>query len=154
MNRYAWSRLNKLQVGKYVEYFVKMELTMYGFEVYTTEVDDHCIDFIVRRPDGGPFLEVQVKGLREEGYVYLEKSKFELRDNLYVAFALLNEGKPPVLYLIPSKAWENPNHAFRDRNYEGRKSEPEWGLNISRRNLPALEPYGFEATVTKLCAES
>ena len=34
MQRYDWDRLNKLQVGAYAEYFVKMELTMYGFQVY------------------------------------------------------------------------------------------------------------------------
>ena len=50
-------------------------MTMYGFEVYTTEVDDRCIDFIARRP-GGPFIEVQVKSFRESGYVYIEESKF------------------------------------------------------------------------------
>jgi hypothetical protein len=36
MQRYQWSRLNKQQVGAYAEYFVKMELTMYGFQVYET----------------------------------------------------------------------------------------------------------------------
>ena len=31
MPRYQWSALNAQQVGAYTEYFVKMELTMYGF---------------------------------------------------------------------------------------------------------------------------
>jgi hypothetical protein len=52
MQRYDWARLNKLQVGKYAEYFVKMEFTMIGFEVYTTEVDYRCIDFVARWPTG------------------------------------------------------------------------------------------------------
>lgn len=40
MDRYQWSKLNGLQVGRYAEYFVKMEFTMHGFQVYTSEVDD------------------------------------------------------------------------------------------------------------------
>jgi hypothetical protein len=40
MERYRWSRLNKQQVGASAEYFVKMKLTLYGFQVYKTEVDD------------------------------------------------------------------------------------------------------------------
>jgi hypothetical protein len=40
LQRYEWNQLNKQQVGAYTEYFVKMELTMYGFQVYRTEVDD------------------------------------------------------------------------------------------------------------------
>lgn len=151
MERYIWSRLNHLQVGKYTEYFVKMELTMYGFEVYTTEVDDRCVDFIARR-SGGPFIEVQVKSLRDSGYVFLEKSKFALRDGLYVALGLLREGRPPELFLIPSRAWENPNGLFVSRDYGGElKSAPEWGLNVSKKNLPLLEPFQFATMVTELC---
>ena len=43
-----WSKLNKLQLGRYAEYYAKMEFTSYGFEVYTSEVDDHGIDFIAK----------------------------------------------------------------------------------------------------------
>lgn len=150
MQRYIWSRLNNLQVGKYTEYFVKMELTMCGFEVYTTEVDDRGIDFVARR-DGVPFIEVQVKSLRDSGYVFMQKTKFELRDNLYLAFGRLIEGKPPELYLIPSRVWDNPTGVLVSRDYEGLKSSPEWGLNVSRKNVPALEPYRFETTIAKLC---
>lgn len=42
------SELNGLQLGRYGEYFAKMELASYGFDVYTSEVDDHGIDFVVR----------------------------------------------------------------------------------------------------------
>ena len=150
MERYVWSHLNDLQVGKYTEYFVKMELTMYGFEVYTTEVDDRGIDFVARR--SGPFIEVQVKSLRNLGYVYMRKANFMPRESLYLAFGLLREGMPPELYLIPSRVWESPNSLFVSHDYgEGLKSKPEWGLNLSDKNLPLLKPFRFETTVTKLC---
>ncbi len=48
MGRYSWSRLNTHQVGRFAEYFVKMEFALYGFEVYTAAVDDRGIDFIAR----------------------------------------------------------------------------------------------------------
>jgi len=66
MQRYDWARLNQLQVGRYAEYFTKMEFTLYGYEVYTSEVDDRCVDFVVRR-DGGQFYDVQVKSFRGYG---------------------------------------------------------------------------------------
>jgi hypothetical protein len=34
-----WSKLSALQLGRYAEYFAKMEFASYGLEVYTTEVD-------------------------------------------------------------------------------------------------------------------
>jgi hypothetical protein len=149
MQRYQWSRLNNQQVGAYTEYFVKMEFTMFGFQVYSTEVDDRGIDFVARY-DSGPFLEVQVKSLRSMGYVFMPKSKFPPNDNLYLALGLLFEGDPPRLFLIPSTVWNTPDSVFVERNYEGLKSKPEWGLNISQKNMPALEPFRFESSIERL----
>ena len=150
MLRYQWTRLNKQQVGAYAEYFVKMELTMYGFQVYEAEVDDRGIDFIARFEDR-PFIEVQVKSLRSLGYIFAQKKKFVLRENLFMAVALFTLGEPPDLYLIPSHAWQAPNQLFVSRDYEGLKSPPEWGLNLSKRNMTNLEQYRFDEVVSHLC---
>ena len=149
MQRFIWSRLNKQQVGAYTEYFVKMELTMYGFQVYGTEVDDRGIDFVARY-EQGPFIEVQVKSLRSLGYVFLQKAQFVLRDHLYLALGLLLDEQPPDLYLIPSIVWKEGNALFVSRDYQGRKSKPEWGLDISQKNMPFLAPYRFETVVESL----
>ena len=61
-----WSKLNSLQLGRYAEYFAKMEFASYGLEVYTCEVDDHGVDFIVKDKKGR-FCEIQVKSLRNKG---------------------------------------------------------------------------------------
>lgn len=152
MSRNAWSRLNKQQVGAYAEYFVKMELTMYGFEVYVSDVDDHGIDFIARQR-GGSFIEVQVKSLRSMGYVFMRKATFRLQDRLHLALCLLQEGEPPELYLIPSLAWESPTALLVSRDYVGLKSDEEWGINVSKRNKPLLEPYRFDHTIAVLSKE-
>ena len=153
MPRYIWSRLNKQQVGAFTEYFVKMELTMYGFQVYGTEIDDRGIDFIARF-EHGPFIEVQVKSLRSTGYVFIQKEKFVLNEQLYLALGLLFDGQPPELYLIPSNVWKQGIANFVNRDYEGRKSKPEWGLNISKKNMPLLENYRFEKVIETLVSES
>ena len=75
MRKYNWSKLQKQQVGAYVEYFVKMELTMFGFLVYSPEVDDHGIDFVARY-EKDKFIEVQVKSLRlcsKGSYTFMQK---------------------------------------------------------------------------------
>jgi hypothetical protein len=72
-----------------------------------------------------------------------------LQPHLYLAFGLLLDGKPPEIYLIPSTVWQEPNAVFVNREYEdeGLKSKPEWGLNISKKNMLTIEPYRFEKTV-------
>lgn len=147
--RLAWSALTSQQVGRYAEYFVKMEFTLYGFDVYSAEIDDKGIDFVVRR-DTQTYYDVQVKSARGLNYIFLRKDKFELRPNLLAAVVLLADGQSPALYLIPSLTWEQPTALFVDRNYVGGKSEPEWGLNFSQRNMAALEPFRFENMVDAL----
>lgn len=151
--RYNWKSLNRQQVGAFSEYFVKMELTMYGFQVYSTEVDDRGIDFVARY-DQGPFFSIQVKSVREKGYVYMQKDKFTLSEDLYLALAILDEGVEPKLFIIPSKAWKKPNALLVDRDYIEKKSKPEWGVNISKKNMKLLDEYSFSNMVPRLIGQN
>lgn len=150
-----WTKLNSLQVGKYAEYFAKMEFASYGLEVYTTEVDDRGIDFIIKDKNGR-FCEIQVKSLRGTGYVFMQKSKFDITNkNLYLALLIFNVGEMPDVFIIPAQAWEVPNEIFVDRNYDkpGQTSKPEWGINISKKNYSILEIFKFEETIKDFLKE-
>jgi hypothetical protein len=149
MQRYDWARLNPLQVGRYAEYFTKMEFTLYGYEVYTSEVDDRCVDFVVRR-EGGQFFDVQVKSLRGYGYIFIQKSKFPISPHRLVAALVFHPNREPELYLIPMTAWLVPNELLVSRDYEGLKSQPEWGINISRKNQPLLDTFRFDNVIGRL----
>ena len=153
MGRYSWSQLNKQQVGRFAEYFVKMEFALYGFEVYTAEVDDRGIDFVARYGAGG-FYEVQVKSVRSSNYVFMHKSRFPLRPDRLLALVLLEEDQPLDLYLIPATAWLSPNALLVGRDYDGLKSKPEWGVQLSRGNSPLLSPYHFDSVVVALCEQA
>ena len=147
--RYNWKNLNKQQVGAFSEYFVKMEFTMYGFQVYSTEVDDRGIDFVTRF-ENNSFLTIQVKSIRKSGYVFMQKEKFNLSSDLYLVLVILDEQQEPKIYIIPSKEWENPNSLLVDRDYKGKQSKPEYGLNLSLKNLPVLNKYEFARMIPTL----
>lgn len=149
MERYDWSRLNHLQLGRYAEYFVKMEFTLYGFEIYSAEVDDRGIDFVVRK-ERGPFYEVQAKSSRNLNYIFLHKDKFPLREPLMAAVVLFSDRRAPQLYLIPSTEWARPSALLVSRDYEGKQSKPEWGINLSQKNLPLLAEFSFQSVVSRL----
>jgi len=148
MRKYNWNRLSRLQIGRYAEYFVKMEFTLFGFEVYTAEVDDRGVDFVIRKDDR--YYDVQVKSARGFKYIFFPKDKFSPRDNLLAAIVLFFDGEPPQLYLIPSKEWLKPNALLVSRDYEDKKSKPEWGLNLSKKNLPLLSRFAFDKIVQEL----
>src|SRR6185369_12911720 len=125
MEKYDWKILSALQVGKYAEYYSKMEFTMHGFHVFSSEVDDHGIDYVVKGKSGD-YIEIQVKSLRGKGYIFIQKAKMpDLKTNRLISVVLFNQGKLPELYLIPSLEWEKTNELLVSRDYgEGMKSKP------------------------------
>ncbi len=135
---YCWAHLTPLQVGRYAEHFVVMELVRYGFDVYRCEVDDRGIDFVIRHE--GSYTDLQVKAVRDGGYIFFRKDNFQPRPNLVAAIVILSEGKLPELFLLPSTLWAQPNGVFVSRDYDkpGLKSRPEWGLSVSEKTLPVL----------------
>jgi hypothetical protein len=120
MERYDWKRLTTLQVGRYAEYFVKMEFTLYGFAVYQAEVDDKGIDFVIRK-DNDRYHDIHVKSVQGLNYIFFRKEYFELRENLYAAIVIFDSGESPKLFLVPATLWLNPNALFVSRDYGHQK---------------------------------
>jgi hypothetical protein len=146
-----WKKLNHLQLGKYGEYFAKMEFSKAGFDIYTSEVDDKGIDFIVRKNEDEHY-DVQVKSVRNYNYVFMRKEVFKPRGNLLLALVLFEEDEPPTLCLVPSLEWENNLHIFfSEKDYKGKKSRPEWGLKISKSNVKEFKKlYDFDEQAERL----
>lgn len=80
----------------------------------------------------------------------MRKDKFDLAQDLFLALTTLCEKQDPILYLIPSIAWKKPNALFVSRDYIGLESKPEWGLNLSQKNMHYLEQYTFSNMLPKL----
>ncbi len=147
LDTYDWSRPSSLQLARYAEFLVMAEFLRWGLEVYSTEVDERGIDLLVRN-NAGNIYDVQVKSSRNLNYIFFRKETFAPRNNLYASVVLLMDDNPAALFLIPSTVWAQPTDLFVSRDYEGLKSKPEWGLNLSQKNLPLLEPYRFPQKVS------
>jgi len=142
-----WSELNPFQLGRYGEYYAKMEFASYGYDVYTSEVDDHGVDFVAKSPRDGQFYEIQVKSVRKTNYVYIPKDKMQLVPTRLVFLLLFTDGQLPACYLIPAQAWNHPDELLVSRDYgeAGQTSKPEWGINLSQKNLLKLADYRAES---------
>ena len=139
-----WSQLTSMQLGRYAEYYAKMEFASYGFEVYTSEVDDHGVDFVAKLPNSNRFLEVQVKSVRDFGYTFITESKMpQLSEDRLVCYLHFEDNKLPDVFVIPATVWANPNAVFVHRKYDkpGQKSKPEYGISISRKHYDLLKPF-------------
>lgn len=143
MLKHEWSHLDGPQrVGEFGELLVSLELTRQGFEIFKSAVDDRGIDLLVRLGPGC-CSEVQVKTIRGMNYVFVRKQHFALNESRSIALVVLLEGQEPLMYLIPSLVWQEPVSPFVDRDYEGLKSQPEYGINISRSALAKLAEFSM-----------
>jgi len=144
MPKLKWSHLNNLQLGRYAEYYAKMDFASYGYQVFQAEVDDHGVDFIARK-SGGDFIEVQVKSLSfpKSKYTFLKEKYFDPNwKNFYIYLILFTEDQLPKGYLIPSSVFkESDNPIFK---YKPNYKEPEYGINLSMKNMPLLEKYSLD----------
>jgi len=151
MPKTKWSELSSMQLGRYAEYYAKMEFTSYGFDVYTSEVDDHGIDFVAKSRNG-IFYEVQVKSVRNDNYVFIRKDKIVLDECHLICFIRFIDGELPDCYVFPSTVFKQPDGSlFTSRDYEGLKSQPEYGISAKKKeNLDNLQKYRAENTLDKL----
>lgn len=140
-----WSALfqkGRLKLATYGEYFAKMELASYGLDVYTSEVDDQGIDFVCLK--GRKLLKIQVKSVLKTTTVYMRRQHFDITDpNLFLFLLVFRQGEFPNSYLIPATDWQTETSLLRYRSYDkpGLKSQPEYALNLSKKNAPLLQPY-------------
>lgn len=140
---YTWDHLDNIQLFKYAEYFVKMELTRYGLNIYDQEKGNKEADFCAKTSSLRHY-DFQVRTVKNFNYIAFPKSNFVPRDNLIAVVVIFVEDDEPYLFFIPSRAWETPGKLFVSReNGNG----PEWGLNLSNENRKLLEPYSPEIII-------
>ena len=143
------SEKSKQKFGTYGEYYAKMEFASYGFDVFTSEVDDHGVDFEVKGNNG--FYEIQVKSIQTtSGYVFMKKELFDVNNkDLYLCLLIFEQGRLPYLYLIAAEEWQNENDLLRNRDYDKpeQTSKPEWGINTSKKNMYLLDKYAFDKII-------
>jgi hypothetical protein len=152
-SQWRWQQLNSAQVGRYGEYIAKLELTRMGLDVYTAEIDDHGIDFVVRLRDGSRYADIQVKTIRSlSSYIFMTDDNFPPKDNVYLALVVLLEGSPPRCCLIPRSAWgqDHPDYLVH-HDYIGLKSKPECGINLNKRVVETImRDYSVDSLAVSL----
>lgn len=104
---------------------------MFGFDVYTAEVDDHGSDFVVRTRDS-KYYDIQVKTMGRSGYVYFVKRKFEIGANRLVALVMLNDGRGPEVFLIPTHAMVDAGRNVCGPQLRRAEERPRVGASNSR----------------------
>lgn len=147
-----WSRkeLSRQRLGSFGEYYAKMTLASYGMSIYTSEVDDHGIDFVAETKNG--FIKFQVKTVRQgTNYVFMREEYFNIADStLFLFLSILKDDELPVSYIVPATVWANDSTGmFVYRKYEGKKSTPEYGINLSAKNMPFLDIYKVGKMIDK-----
>ena len=133
----TWAALNHLQTGRHGEDFAKISFGRAGFDLFSPEVDDRASTSCCASTPTCRYYDVQFKTVRSS-YVFMRKDKFRLTSNLLLALVIVGAGSEPEMYLIPANTWWGRQATFADRDYDGLKSAPEYGLTVSAAARMAL----------------
>jgi len=138
-----------LHLGRIGELLAKAKFIEYDFDVYSTEVDHQGIDFIIKNKKG-EYFEIQVKATNGN-YVFMRKEIFNPKNNLFLMLLAYKDDQPNYI-LIPSMEWKDNLQSFMtDKNYDGKKSAPEYGIYTSDKYLEKIkETYSFKKIVNRL----
>ena len=117
---------------------------MYGFLVFSAEVDDRGIDFVARTLSG-KYHDVQVKTITSYNYTYVTESKFS--ETLLICLVVLNEGQMPETYLFRGSDWTRENSGLLARHHYPNSKEAEYGIHCSGGRQPELDRYRFEVVI-------
>lgn len=141
-----WSQLSSSQLGQYAEYYAKMEFASYGYDVYTSEVDDHGVDFLARNIQTEDIYRVQVKSLLRGSYTFIKKDK--IKPDKYHLVCLLHfvEDELPKVYVIPATVLENKKQDGNGKLFVSHDDykKPEWGINYPKKKEYLLDEYRVE----------
>ena len=134
--------MTKGEFAKYNNELVLNLLKKQGFNVSKT-IDGKCrTKFNVSQS-----YNIKIAGYRYNekvsgNYAYVLKKNFDIINEKYLFFVLCIDNVPHILK-IPSSVFINlaPNSAFKNRDYVGKKSLPEYGIVINKNTLKELLTY-------------
>lgn len=139
----GWEQLNHIELNKFARKMAISKFTNDGFIINSTERD-----LLLTSPSGNQ-IQLQVRSiLSTTNYVLLPKSRFNAdQEDLFLLLIVFTRNELPEQYLIPASAFKWPNELFKDRDHY---DPPEYGMNVSSRNMYILNQYKIEEMLHKI----
>ncbi len=137
----------------------RSDLVALGKDLVTERLERfNCVVARARNPMDGRLevrtadhrsVEVFVSTQRVGGYAFWTKRRLQPRSDRFAAVVLLGDDPEPALYLVPSTDWLDPSPPLTDRDYEGKASDPEFGIELSQSSLDSLRRYIWTEGATR-----
>lgn len=141
--------MSNIELSKYAKEFFKARLESLGFNLVDINLGN--VDACVKTKD--KYYKFKVKSIRKPstGYIKIKKKDVDIDDeSLFISTILFYDTGISDIFLIPAADLENDNDLFRNRDYHNLKSTPEWGLNVTEKNMDILNQYKISKVLEKL----
>jgi hypothetical protein len=138
-----WVHLNHIELNRFAKELTIRKFTNNGFKINNSDSNLHITS------PSGDVMQIQVRSIRSTtNYVLLPKTRFNAhQQDLFLLLIIFTKNEQPELFLIPASAFNKQNALFRDRDHY---EIPEYGMNVSNRNMHLLRQYKIEEMMTKL----
>ncbi len=141
--------MSTTDVGKYAKVFLENRIKALGGDLIDYKLAGSNMCARIK----GKYYKFKVKSIRKPNtrYIKIKKSDVDIEDDsLFIAIILFYEDGISKIFLIPVAELANENNLFRNRNYLKMKSSPEWGLNVTDKNMDILSKFQLSIMLKKL----
>lgn len=137
--------MTSFELMKYNIELVENLLTKQGYKLIKIDTERHKTAFKISK--GSESFNIKILGYRYNentngNYAYVRKHTFNIEKFKYLYFVMYTGDKANILK-IPTYVFKSPasNSPFKNRDYIGLKSLPEYGIEINKKNLAKLMLY-------------
>jgi hypothetical protein len=141
MTRDRWSQMSRIELVTLGKDLVTERLERLGCTV--SRASNPMDGRLEVRTTSGRSLEVFVSTQRVGGYAFWTKRRLRPEQHRFAALVLLGESPEPALYTVPSEEWLDARPPLTNRDYRGKQSEPEYGIEIGPSSLASLRRYAW-----------
>jgi len=127
-----------------------------GIRIITSEDDINNNNYFIIEDLNKILFRIKVVSHKKLATIYLPENKFDINDEklFLIYFIFTNDFNidSEKFFIIPAKTWQNfkNDNVFIYRDYKGKnkkgeklKSKPEWGINVSKKNMNIINHYKF-----------
>jgi len=129
--------------------YLKSELKSFDLELTPKTDGREGVNFLIG--DNTIYLQSFDLDTIQQSIKISKQELGKLNDNLFIAFVLIIEKQPRVVYVIPSKHLQDSNNNFFVNNEVSLMSSlSNWEIKISSKAIEKLEKYSLNSMIDKL----
>jgi hypothetical protein len=132
----------KMDLNKYAQLFLKMELMKMNIEVFQNESEKSTVGFIAKSPSGTHHeMHIEALAIDKEHRINISKAILQPKNNFWIAVVMITKNMDCSLYVIPPNTLKEPSKY----SFLGKQNNKSlyWEINVFLEAITELSRFSL-----------